>query len=376
MMRITRWKQIIPYLARIAPYSHNLPNTFLGLYDILALPDRLDYLPEQVKLETTTRCNLACQFCGRTWAATWARGQNQIPDKKEDKRSLLNATRHAGKNLEFSTFKNLIDQFPYLSKMDVQGMGEPLINPDFIPMLEFASSRNITTQFFTNATLLSREMSNALMQQRISEISISLDGATAQTYEFIRFGANYFQVVDNISELVEARKIARKKKPIIRLSAVITSQNVEELPNLIRLGHELGVDQIVATQFKCISTSLDSWIPDQETLIRIIDESRHTAAEYKLPLAIEFAIQSKERVNAVSQSISRCLYPWFSINITIDGNLTPCSYLPLAEGWGLGNVFQTPFADIWNSETYQKLRRNMRNGNLQQTFCQACIDKV
>jgi len=42
----------------------------------------------------------------------------------------------------------------------------------------------------------------------------------------------------------------------------------------------------------------------------------------------------------------------------------------------LGNVFQTPFADIWNSETYQKLRRNMRNGNLQQTFCQACIDKV
>ena len=375
-MSITRWKQIIPYLTRIAPYSHYLPNTMLGLYDILALPDRLDYLPEQVKLETTTRCNLACQFCGRTWAATWARGQNQISDRKEDKRSLLKATRLAGKNLDFSTLTHLIDQFPHLSKLDVQGMGEPLINPDFIPMLEFTSRRNITTQFFTNATLLSSEMSHALLQQRISEISISLDGATAQTYEFIRFGADFIQVVDNISELVEARKNARKKKPIIRLSAVITSQNVEELPNLVRLGHQLGVDQVVATQFKCISPDLESWIPDHETLLRVVEESRRIADEINFPFAIEFSLQNKEQIYPANLSISRCLYPWFSINITIDGNLTPCSYLPIADGWELGNVFQTPFTEIWNSTSFQSLRRNMRNGNLQETPCQYFIYKV
>ena len=183
-------------------------------------------------------------------------------------------------------------------------------------------------------------------------------------------------MINNIQELVQARRNSGKKKPIIRLAAVMTSHNIEELPDLVRLGHSLGVDQIVATQFKCISSALASWIPSTENLIRNVKESRLIASELGISLAIEFTIPSDRHSKPVPKSFSRCLYPWFSINITIDGDLTPCSYHPLADGWGLGNIYQTSFAKIWNSSAYCSLRHNMRTARLIEIPCNECIDKV
>ena len=53
----------------------------------------------------------------------------------------------------------------------------------------------------TNATLLEENMNRKLIERGLTRIRIGFDGATADTYEKIRIGANFHKVKDNILNL-------------------------------------------------------------------------------------------------------------------------------------------------------------------------------
>jgi len=373
---LKRWAQIKPYLSRMARYSHSLINTARGIYTILRLPDVVRYQPELVKIEITTRCNLACRFCGHTWGVAWAQGLADLPTDGNEEREFLKACRRSGRDMSLETFQHILSQFPHTSRLDVQGIGEPLINPAFMSMLELSARRKARVQFYTNGTLMSPETSRKLVDFQVAEISISLDGASASVYEFIRRGAQFDRVVANIQALVDAKRRVGSERPYIRLAMVATSHNVAEMPDLVTLGHQLGVDEVVITYFKDIAPALSGWIGNAKEMTEAIAESNRKAAELGMRFVVEFTPPDSPNSENGGTSSRRCLWPWLSVNVTIDGFLTPCSYVPRHDGWGLGNLLQAHFLELWNAPAYRILRRKLHSGHVEGLDCGNCRDQV
>jgi len=78
--------------------------------------------PTSVQIESTTYCNAKCSMCGRTMVYT---GKN--PKKP--------------KHMSFQKFKKIMLKLPYCKYIDLQGLGEPLLNPDLISIIKFCKER-------------------------------------------------------------------------------------------------------------------------------------------------------------------------------------------------------------------------------------------
>jgi MoaA/NifB/PqqE/SkfB family radical SAM enzyme len=224
--------------------------------------------------------------------------------------------------------------------------------------------------------LLTPEVSRRLVGLRIAEISISLEGVSAAVCEWIRAGARFERVLENVQGLVEAKRRAHSRLPRVRLAAVATAKNLGELPALVEMGHRLGVDKVAVTCFKPIAAALADWVPEPEPLAAAAAEAGGRARALGLDFAAEFAIVGNTDGGHAGHSSQRCLWPWLSVNITLDGSLTPCSYVPRPDGWGLGNLLERPFTELWNGEGYRALRRRLRLGDVMGLACASCRDRV
>src|SRR3989344_3969291 len=62
------------------------------------------------------------------------------------------------------------------------------------------------------------------------------------------------------------------------------------------------------------------------------------------------------------------LYPY----ITAKGFLTPCCWRPYDKVFNFGNLLETPFDQLWNSEKIKKFRRDLASGNVP-GLCRGCV---
>ena len=242
-------RQVIPYLKK-ADYFRRPKNVCKAVWNILKRPEFVHYQPEILKIETTNRCNLTCPFCYHTYAVAQDLKFQIKSVAHGNRQSLLHHNSKIGHHMSFNTFRYILDQFPMLNRIDLQGIGEPLLNPDFINILDYSSKRGIASQFYTNGTLLGREIIHHLTTLNVSEITVSIDGATAETYEWFRAGSKFNKVTNNVYDLIEKRRFKSKLSPRVRLAMVATRYNVHEIYTLVDLGHELGVDSVIVTQLK------------------------------------------------------------------------------------------------------------------------------
>ena len=346
-----------------------------NVYAILRRPSQVHHLPVHIKVETTSRCNLACRFCGRTYAA-W-QGQDATGLSTEE---VLAQTRQFGQDMDLATFEAIVEQFPNLLSIDLQGTGEPLLNPGFMGILEQCALRHLRMEFFTNATLLSREKAQAIVDSRVAQVSISVDGATTSTYENLRRGANFGRVGDNIAYLCEYRRKQGKSWPHLRLVLVVMRPNQEELERFVELGKELGVDEVVATHFKLPHESAARLAPEPTVLPISIEVAAHRARELGIRFTNEIELPTGQGNGdpgrVVPRSCERCLWPWLFTNITIEGYVTPCCYISNYADLCMGNVFEKGFAKLWNDEPYQDLRTALHTGQTAGLVCDQCQDHV
>jgi hypothetical protein len=153
--------------------------------------DHVDHAPLKVQLEMSRVCDLHCVMCWR----------GIMPfDPKRDGTGYLTLEK----------FQALDAILPDILWIVAFGLGEPLLNRDCLPILRHARARNAVTHVFmsTNATHLTGDTSRAIVTENlISDLNVSIDGAVRSTYEAIRVGGRYDQVVGNLERLVRERGI-------------------------------------------------------------------------------------------------------------------------------------------------------------------------
>jgi MoaA/NifB/PqqE/SkfB family radical SAM enzyme len=165
-------------------------------------------------------CNISCVMC---------------PWKRE--RSL------AGEGLMSDDVWAAVSPYlPAFEYVDLSGGGEPLLNPALPARLAEAGRAGCKAGFLTNATLLDFESASRILDAEPHWIGVSLDGASAETYETVRRGAEFDRVVENVSRLAGMR---RGTGPDILVQAVIMPANVHELPDIVRLAADMGASVVV-----------------------------------------------------------------------------------------------------------------------------------
>jgi MoaA/NifB/PqqE/SkfB family radical SAM enzyme len=289
--------------------------------------------------------------------------------------------------MTYEGFRRIIDQMPDLDRVIMHGMGEPLLNRDIYRMVEYASKeRKLTTIMSTNGTLLNEANARKLIANGLRVLSISVDGATKETYERIRVGANFDRVVRNIRRLIELKKEMNSKTPWTYMSMVCMKDNIHEFLKLIELGKDLGV-AAVQPQY------MHFWGKDKETVVRVkgvnIKDEIHAKQNLFDNIPKDEMAEIRRMVNEKAAEVgipllrpffewetgdrTVCRVPWVDTYITADGYAIPCPIQgtdPRIENFG--NLFEKSFDEIWNGDLIKNFRRRLVSGN-PSAICRDCV---
>jgi MoaA/NifB/PqqE/SkfB family radical SAM enzyme len=321
-------------------------------------------LPAHLQLEITSSCNLRCTMC--------------LVRYRPPVNKLAGA-------MAPELFYRLVEEVPPLRRLTLQGLGEPLLAPHLLDMLRHAKSRRITVGFNSNATLLTRRRADELVATGVDWLHVSLDGATAQTYEGIRDGARFGPVVANIASLAAAKLAAGSPTPWIRVVFVAMRRNVAELPALVRLLSDVGVNELRVQNLAHTFSDADPagryreirdftegealWTgADVAAAEAAFAEARDVAGRHELLLRLP-RLQAGDL--ATESDGPGCTWPWDAAYVTSAGVVQPCCMVMGDDRITLGRLDELTFPEIWYGEPYRDFRRRLA-GDDPPDVCRGC----
>lgn len=78
------------------------------------------------------------------------------------------------------------------------------MSPWFVEIVRIAAACKVPhTYFITNAQLLTEKVAEVLIECGVDQVQVSADGATRETYEYIRRGASFERLTQNLRHLTE-----------------------------------------------------------------------------------------------------------------------------------------------------------------------------
>lgn len=291
--------------------------------------------PFMLKFESSTICNLKCKMCPLTKGLSRKRGV-----------------------LKFENFKKIFDEInpPYLN---LTGIGEPLLNPEIFKIIEYARKKNSLVKIDTNATLLNLENIKKLLKSKPSFVSISIDGITKKSYESIRVGGKFEEIIKNLRRLIEYRnKIQSETK--IHLFFVLQQNNIYDLLEIIKFGDKLGIDSVNGTIVTPLGNNKnkENLKISKMNIPEVKEELKSLRKKIKINLNIESIIDFLNNPERVDHHNDSCFWPWYQSSITWDGYVVPCCIFCNNE-IVFGNVFKESFMKVWNNNQAQNFRKQI-----------------
>jgi len=293
------------------------------------------------QIEPTTVCNLHCAMC---------------------ERDRLESVGH----MRLEQFEHILDELQALQAVKLQGLGEPMLNPDFVPMMQALRGRGIRAYSALNATKIDADNAERLASVA-DRIELSLDSADPAQFGAIRRGACLDDVIKRIRVLAEARN---RRSQVLELSAnaVVHTADRDALARLFELASRLGLDglNLNVVQFWDVGEREGAG-PVGGTVLNREDLAR--LAEVVDSLAWKWGLRA--RLMGPTAGYENC--PWHrgGVYISWQGYVTPCCQRPDPRTICFGNILEQPFEAIWNSDTYRRFREALAAGRPPET-CRTC----
>jgi radical SAM protein with 4Fe4S-binding SPASM domain len=296
---------------------------------------RLFSLPNKLTIDINNVCNLRCPLC---------------PTGRNDK----SASRGF---MKFEEFKKVIDELGnYLTNLELYNWGEPLLHRDLIKMIQYAKGRNIPVCISTNLNALDEGMAEALISTHIDKIFISCDGASPETYSKYRVGGDFDKVISNTAQLVEVKERMNNHYTRLILLFHVFRHNEHEVERVKEVANSIGVE----LRINRMRTDMGKEIFER------VEDSIERDKDW-IPLNPEhcgFDPEGKKHFT--------CKHLWKTAVINWDGAILPCCAV-YGERYAFGNIFEEPFALIWNNEKYRLARQEVLNKRERSpTICHTC----
>jgi MoaA/NifB/PqqE/SkfB family radical SAM enzyme len=258
--------------------------------------------PLSAHLELTYRCNWRCVFC-------------------------YNPRHHDLRGLRGPEWIAVLDDLRALGTLAVALTGgEALTHPDFLAIARAARERSFALRIFTNGSLVTEAMADALAALDPIGVEMSLHGASAETHDRTTGRPGSFDAL-----LHGLERLQRRGLPLL-LKTPLTLINEQELDAIIELAARLNVPH-----------KLDATLTPR-------DDGDRSPLEYRASpegvermyrrLAERGRLPSVERpAGAVNCGLGR-----ITVAVDPEGNVYPCLQWKRTS---LGNVRQTPLRELW-----------------------------
>jgi len=318
------------------------------------------------QVELTTRCPLNCRICIREKAGDWLSGDMRIED-----------------------FKKLTPYFRDVENVVLEGWGESLLHNNLIEAIKLVKAEGSRAGFVTSGRILTRDYISELVSAGVDFVGFSLSGATPQTHDSIRVNSDLQSLISHIQTFNEIKAAKKTKNPKLHIIYLMLKDNISEVPALLDLAKEIGIEDIVLLNLIHITNEWQEGqrvfrcYPDQSEGSQRRDssaspQSNILEADYEEILK-EAEIKAKElkitlRTHPLSPAdIAVCEEnPLRNLYISVDGRVSPCVYLhpPVQspfkrifcgntheiEKVSFGNIFRESFHAIWNKKGYIEFR--------------------
>lgn len=194
----------------------------------------------KLNLDLNDGCNLDCLMCG---------GRN-----KPGRQNVL--------PLEIFR-ERLLPLFRYMTEFQLGCQFEPLLLPYFDQLAYLIGSTmppGLAGRCVSNGTLLSERTADALINSgAFSRLRFSWDGSNRILFEKIRRGADFDRTIHGLKQLLALRD-ARNPRIAIEFNTTILPENCRDLPNIVRLAAELGINKVTTHK---LYPNDHTWVSDE-----------------------------------------------------------------------------------------------------------------
>jgi len=305
----------------------------------------LESKPTKLMLVPTSRCNIKCIMCDRVMH------ENEIP---------------------YKDLRKVYAIFEYVENIDLQG-GEPFLlnyfESFFKDLLQF---KHLKVSILTNGLLIDERWADLLLDGNVS-LSFSIDSVVKSTYEYIRRGARYADVIRNI-ELINKKSLSKKRlSPLNKINVVLMRANYKELILFPKFCKDFGFSELTIDYLR------PDIIPEEDILTtnynsaavsylkKIVPEIAEECGEngVRFDSAAIAPFLNTERGNDKNNTVSskdagsktqKCRIPWKKLFIDSDGTIRPdclCSVV-------IGKLSEIEsIEEVWNNKFMQKYRANI-----------------
>ena len=188
--------------------------------------------PLLVIMDLTERCNLKCRMC--YFSAT-----DRLQFKPFDRTLSDNGL------MPVEVFERIADDlFPRAWRVALGCAAEPLVHPKFVDLVRFAGRYKIKDLWFpTNLLALTAKKAEAICDAGVSNVGVSIDGTTPETYESIRVGGKWSRLTSSL-ELLNQVRGGRRGRTKLRIIFTWMKSNFEDLRTLPRFAEEWGASEL------------------------------------------------------------------------------------------------------------------------------------
>ncbi len=298
-----------------------------------------------IRMDTTNLCNLGCRLC------YYSAGKRR---KRQE--------------MDLDLFEKIArDLFPRTRFLYLSCATEPLMSRAFAAFLDrMATYRVPFTSFCTNGMLLTEQVVDSAINAGLSEIIFSVDGATPETYEYIRRGAKWDILLEKLDLLRSRKEQANSERPVGRRNFTCMQRNILEVPAMIRVAAEHGIRNVHVRHLLPFTDEDEEMgymeqMGYRNTFNKVAKEAKAEADRLNVHLFLPDPIPEKSPTQAAS-SASRsprkaeanpyCLIPWFHFIIKPTGDVRLCSVFP-----PFGSLREQSFKEIYNSLRMRELRK-------------------
>jgi MoaA/NifB/PqqE/SkfB family radical SAM enzyme len=260
---------------------------------------------------------------------------------------------------------------PWALELMLCNYGEPLLNPNTPKFIAQARSYLMRTGLSTNMTAR-RFDARAYVESGLDFMTVSLDGATQETYQRYRRDGDLEQAFSNIRALVAAKRECGKESPIVSWQFLAFEHNAHEIDPAIAIARELGIDQFVVAKPFDVGWDDPSIRPahteeartihlrgnPEQRMIANFNPAPNQLAEVEIAEAWNAGFGSAAALPD-SRAASDHSCQWLYRNMVLDatGRVLPCCAAPKPGFDLVFDRFDVTKTDAFNSDKYRAARQ-------------------
>lgn len=307
-------KRVISYLAGLSlAWRELIVRAFLQLINLpmigaiyhrlyyRVIKEKASHILSEIDIEIYNVCNLRCIMC-------------PYSDMTREK-----------VQMSMDLFRKIIDDAAAngIKEVGFSNYNEPLLDTLLFERIRYAKSEGLRVHFFSNGTLLTEDRIDALLDSGLDSIECSFDGATKETYERIRVGADFEKTKNGIIQLIEERDRRELAKPSVTIFFVAQKDNYHEAERFKQFWKQLANNVSYAV---VDSRKTGELLPDELA-------SKRIKPKYLYP----------------------CISVFQKLTVLSNGKVALCCFDYDGKAI-LGDLNKQTINEVWNSDEYKEIR--------------------